>query len=578
MAEQFTLSINLNGTEQVVTSIGQVKKALKEAEFQALALEEQFGAGSQQVVALRKNIESLRDKIGDAADATKTFAEGGLFTTAGKALQGVAGGFAAVQGAIGLIGVESKELEKQLLKVQSALALSQGLESIIQSKDAFINLATTVKTQVVNAFNTLKGAISASGLLLLSVAVGLLISNFDKVKKTVLELVPVLANIGEFIGNLVNKVTDFVGITSEAGRATDKLIKDNQKAIKDAERFLELNADKYDQYTQRKQKANLDYKKKLDEFLNDEKLSEDQRNFYIKQAREKANREILKADQDRYAKSEEDNKAAFERQKKIDEERKKLKEEEDKKEQERLDKQRQAQANALKLALQASENKTKADEQQKKEDDDEVARLFALEGAIQQVKIDSNNNQLLKEKEFKQAQIQAEEELYNAKFAAASAGLNLLGSLLGQNEKIANAIFITDKALAVAKIVIDTIKETKANDLWGASLGPSGIAYATTRNAIARIKAATSIATIAATTIAKFKGGASSANFGGGGAISTSGVPIVPSQQPQAQLTQLNQASINALGNQAIKAYVVETDVTSSQQRIAAIQQRARFN
>ena len=49
-------------------------------------------------------------------------------------------------------------------------------------------------------------------------------------------------------------------------------------------------------------------------------------------------------------------------------------------------------------------------------------------------------------------------------------------------------------------------------------------------------------------------------------------------QQPQAQLTQLNPASINALGNQAIKAYVVETDVTTNQQRIKAIQQRARFD
>jgi hypothetical protein len=91
----------------------------------------------------------------------------------------------------------------------------------------------------------------------------------------------------------------------------------------------------------------------------------------------------------------------------------------------------------------------------------------------------------------------------------------------------------------------------------------------------AKIRAGAGIATIAATTIAKFKGGATAANFGSGGAISTAGVPMIPQQQTQ--LTQLNQASINAIGNQAIKAYVVETDVTSNQQRIAAIKQRARF-
>ena len=70
---------------------------------------------------------------------------------------------------------------------------------------------------------------------------------------------------------------------------------------------------------------------------------------------------------------------------------------------------------------------------------------------------------------------------------------------------------------------------------------------------------------------------------GGGGTAPTpsfsvsSSAPVTP-QAPQAQMTQLNTASINALGNQAIKAYVVETDVTSNQQRVKAIQQRARFD
>jgi hypothetical protein len=52
--------------------------------------------------------------------------------------------------------------------------------------------------------------------------------------------------------------------------------------------------------------------------------------------------------------------------------------------------------------------------------------------------------------------------------------------------------------------------------------------------------------------------------------------PVAP-PQPQAQTTTLDSQSINALGNQTARAYVVESDVTGSQQRIAAIQQRARF-
>jgi hypothetical protein len=68
---------------------------------------------------------------------------------------------------------------------------------------------------------------------------------------------------------------------------------------------------------------------------------------------------------------------------------------------------------------------------------------------------------------------------------------------------------------------------------------------------------------------------------GGGGAGASSAnlsasAPVAP-PQPQAQTTTLDSQSINALGNQTARAYVVESDVTGSQQRIAAIQQRARF-
>jgi hypothetical protein len=45
-----------------------------------------------------------------------------------------------------------------------------------------------------------------------------------------------------------------------------------------------------------------------------------------------------------------------------------------------------------------------------------------------------------------------------------------------------------------------------------------------------------------------------------------------------AQTTNISQQSINDIGNQAVRAYVIESDVTSNQQRMAAIRQRARFS
>jgi len=57
----------------------------------------------------------------------------------------------------------------------------------------------------------------------------------------------------------------------------------------------------------------------------------------------------------------------------------------------------------------------------------------------------------------------------------------------------------------------------------------------------------------------------------------SSAAPMTPSA-PTAQTTNISQQSINEMGNQAVRAYVIESDVSSNQQRIEAIRQRARFS
>jgi hypothetical protein len=64
---------------------------------------------------------------------------------------------------------------------------------------------------------------------------------------------------------------------------------------------------------------------------------------------------------------------------------------------------------------------------------------------------------------------------------------------------------------------------------------------------------------------------------GGISAGASMSAPVAP-PLPQAMTTNLSQSTINDIGNQAVRAYVVESDVSSNQQRIAAIRQRARFS
>ena len=63
---------------------------------------------------------------------------------------------------------------------------------------------------------------------------------------------------------------------------------------------------------------------------------------------------------------------------------------------------------------------------------------------------------------------------------------------------------------------------------------------------------------------------------GGGGGARLSAAPVPPSFTPNAP-TALDQTSLNAIGNVAARAYVVESDITGSQKRIRRIENSARI-
>jgi hypothetical protein len=172
------LEKSMANTEQKSASL---KQQLREAVNEAQSLADKFGASSKQAVEASKRAADLKDRIEDANDAIQAFKGEGTFLATSKALTAVSSGFTAVQGAMGLIGVESKDLEKQLLQVQSAMALSSGLAGLEDAGRAFNQL----KTVAVNAFNSIKSAIGATGIGLLVIALGTIYTYWDDIKEAV---------------------------------------------------------------------------------------------------------------------------------------------------------------------------------------------------------------------------------------------------------------------------------------------------------------------------------------------------------------------------------------------------------
>lgn len=160
---------------EVKNNLGSLKSQLREAQEEVARLSEQFGATSQEAANAARRAAELKDQIEDAKALTDAFNPDAKFKALSSSLGGVASGFAAYQGALGLVGVESKKVEEQLLKVQSAMALAEGLQALGGAKDSFIQLASVVKNQVVTAFATLKGALIATGIGALVVTIGFLL-------------------------------------------------------------------------------------------------------------------------------------------------------------------------------------------------------------------------------------------------------------------------------------------------------------------------------------------------------------------------------------------------------------------
>ena len=134
---------------EVSSNLGNLKQQLKQAQVEVQTLADKFGATSAQAVEAAKKAAILKDKIGDAKALTDAFNPDAKFKALSGSLTGVAGGFSVVTGALGAFGKQNEEVEKALLKVQSAMALASGAQAIGESIDSFKQLGAVLKANTI---------------------------------------------------------------------------------------------------------------------------------------------------------------------------------------------------------------------------------------------------------------------------------------------------------------------------------------------------------------------------------------------------------------------------------------------
>lgn len=244
--------------EETDNTVKGLRTQLKEAVANVVLMSDKFGATSKEAINAAKRAAELKDRIGDAKTLTDAFNPDAKFKAVASSLAGVAGGFSALQGGMALFGKQNKDVEQALLKVNAAMALSQGLQSVGESIDSFRQLGAVIKSTTVfqelnnaatktaavvqrafgvatietsTGFKVLKGAIVATGIGALVVALGAVINNFDAISDWIKS--SPLGSLAKGVGALVEQFTDFVGITSEAERNLNKLSAANKRANED---------------------------------------------------------------------------------------------------------------------------------------------------------------------------------------------------------------------------------------------------------------------------------------------------------------------------------------------------------
>jgi hypothetical protein len=191
---------------ELVADTRSLRTQLREATQELIRLQQSGTATAAEIAKAGKRAGDLKEQLADARAQIDAFNPEAKFKAFSAVIQGVAGAFSAAQGALALLGVEGEDVQKTLLKVQGALALSEGLNTILSLEDGFKNLSLVVQSSSTfiaanaavtavaskvfrllgievnttsTAFRVLKGAIAATGIGLLVIALGEAVSAFQ---------------------------------------------------------------------------------------------------------------------------------------------------------------------------------------------------------------------------------------------------------------------------------------------------------------------------------------------------------------------------------------------------------------
>lgn len=253
LQEEKALKKQKEAAEKNVSTQISLRTQLRNVREELALLEANGQRGTEAFKKLQQEAGRLTDAIGDATTQARIFSHDnrglqGMIS----GLSGVVGAFSAAQGAVALFAGENEDLQKVMLKVQSLMSITIGLQQVANTinKDSAFMLTTVAKAKELLAAATNKLTIALGGSTIaakalmatltlgLSVAITVIIAALSKLQSKQAEAKKAQEEFNK-------KVSEAAGKPVAAYRALQTEWISLSGSLKEREKWVQDNADNF---------------------------------------------------------------------------------------------------------------------------------------------------------------------------------------------------------------------------------------------------------------------------------------------------------------------------------------------
>lgn len=239
----------------LTTQMGDMEDKLMLMAYAGDTTSDEFKKLSHEVAGMRKSIRETDAGL-EALSMTTSQKLGG-------ALGGVTAGFETAQGVMGAFGVESEDVEKALLKVQSAMAIAQGVQGIKEALPAIKALGSGAVTAFKSMTTASKAfAVTGIGLVITGLAAAASALNIfgdsseeaEKAQKKLEEQAKATSDqldrqveiMNDIQRDVANRQRDEINQARKAGKSEEEINKIRKEQLQETIDLLGRQAEEYE--------------------------------------------------------------------------------------------------------------------------------------------------------------------------------------------------------------------------------------------------------------------------------------------------------------------------------------------